>query len=67
MFIDIVYLPTEKELWLQVLQGAYRTYGDQIIDAENAALASAGLIAGLQIVPEDRARNLNHKVSAYGV
>jgi quinone-modifying oxidoreductase subunit QmoB len=32
-----------------------QTYGEQITDAVNASLASAGLIAGFQIVPQDRA------------
>ena len=32
-----------------------QTYSDQITDAANAALVSAGRMAGLQIVPEDRA------------
>jgi len=32
-----------------------QTYSDQTMDGENASLASAGLMAGLQIVPEDRA------------
>jgi coenzyme F420-reducing hydrogenase delta subunit/Pyruvate/2-oxoacid:ferredoxin oxidoreductase delta subunit len=32
-----------------------QAYGEQITDAVNASLASAELIAGLQIVPEDRA------------